>query len=66
MLVPVIVSETPSAGSPAIPHRTQRRELAKAASGLIRRLTARQSRAIQNNDPREHRLAGFKSDCWPE
>lgn len=42
-----------------LPHRTQRRELAKTAPDTIRRLTPRQSRAIQNNDPREHRLAGF-------
>jgi hypothetical protein len=23
-------------------------------------------RSHQNNDPRDHRLAGFKSECWPE
>ncbi|ASY65977.1 Mobile element protein (plasmid) [Sinorhizobium sojae CCBAU 05684] len=35
------------------------RELAKAASNTIRRLTARQSRAIQINNPGAHRLADF-------
>ncbi len=45
-----------------LPHRTVRRELAKAAPDPIRRFTARQSKAIQHKEPGEHRLAGFVSE----